>query len=115
MLSHGVFFEYMKRYLAHHTVSKDFTVDDAVMADFKNYLKSEKIDYTDADFNTNQAWLKTNIRSQLFISQFGANAGFKVARDEDPALAKALTFMPEALALEERSDKSRETKTASIK
>lgn len=115
MLSHGVFFEYMKRYLAHHTVSKDFVVDDAVLTDFKSYLKSEKIDYTDADFNTNQAWLKTNIRSQLFISQFGANAGFKVARDEDPAIAKALTFMPEALALEERSDKSRETKTASIK
>ena len=114
MLSHGVFFEFMKRYLAKHTVSKDFTVDDAVLAEFKNSLKTDKVEFSDAEFNTNTAWLKTNIRSQIFISQFGANAGFKVARDEDPTLTKALTFMPEALALEERSDKSRETKTASI-
>jgi carboxyl-terminal processing protease len=114
MLGHGVFFEFMKRYLAKHTVNKEFVVDDAVLSDFKTYLKSEKIDYSDADFTTNAAWLKTNIRSQIFISQFGANAGFKVARDEDPTLIKALTFMPEALALEERSDKAREVKTASI-
>ncbi|HEY9138674.1 MAG TPA: S41 family peptidase [Terriglobus sp.] len=114
MLGHGVFFEFMKRYLAKHTVNKEFVVDDAVLSDFKAYLKSEKIDYSDADFTTNAAWLKTNIKSQLFISQFGANAGFKVARDEDPTLTKALTFMPEALALEERSDKAREVKTASI-
>ncbi|MEK6399067.1 MAG: S41 family peptidase [Terriglobus sp.] len=114
MLSHGVFFEFMKRYLAKHTVNKDFVVDDAVLAEFKNSLKTDKVDYSDADFAANTVWLKTNIKSQLFISQFGANAGFKVARDEDPTLTKALTFMPEALALEERSDKAREVKTASI-
>ena len=114
LLAHAAFFDFMKHYLAHRSIDKDFQVDDAVLTDFKGFLKTEKVDYSDADFNTNLAWVKMNIKSQLFISQFGANEGFRAAKDDDPQIAKALTFMPEALALEERSDKSKEQKTASI-
>lgn len=115
LLSHAAFFDYMKHYLAHRSIDKNFQVDDAVLTDFKSFLKTDKVDYSDADFNTNLSWIKMNIRSQLFISQFGANEGFRAAKDDDPQIAKALTFMPEALALEERSDKSKEQRTASIK
>ncbi len=114
LAGHGAFFNFTKHYLAHRTIDKDFTVDDAVLADFKSFLKSEKIDYTDADFTANLQWIKSNIKGDLFTSQFGANEGFRARTDEDPQVAKALTYMPEALALEERSDKSKETKTASI-
>ena len=111
---HGAFFNFTKHYLAHRQISKDFTVDDAVLADFKSFLKSEKIEYTDADFNTNLAWTKTNIKGALFNSQFGATEAFRARTDDDPEIAKALGYMPEALALEERSDKSKETRTASL-
>lgn len=111
---HGAFFNFTKHYLAHKQIGRDFTVDDAVLADFKGFLKSEKIDYTDADFTTNLAWTRTNIKGSLFVSQFGATEGFRARTDEDPEVAKALSYMPEALALEERSDKSKETKTASL-
>jgi len=115
LLTHGAFFDFMKKYLAHRTITKDFVVDDAVMNEFKSYLKSEKIDFTDADMNTNLVWVKSNIKRQLFISQFGATEGFRVAMNEDPEIAKALTFMPEAIALEEGSAPGREVKTASIR
>ena len=59
--------------------------------------------------------MKSNIKGSLFTSQFGTNEGFRARTDDDPQVAKAITFMPEALALEERSDKSRETRTASLK
>ena len=111
---HGAFFNFTKRYLSHRQITKDFTVDDAVLNDFKSFLKTEKIDFTDADFNTNLAWTKTNIKGSLFTSQFGATEGFRARTDDDPEITKALTYMPEALALEERSDKSKETKTASL-
>jgi carboxyl-terminal processing protease len=114
LAGHGAFFNFTKHYLAHRDVPKDFVVDDAVLTDFKGFLKSEKIDYSDADFNTNLQWVKMNIKGELFVSQFGANVGLRARTDEDPQIAKALTFMPEALALEERSDKSKETKTASL-
>ena len=85
-----------------------------MLNDFKAFLKSDKVEYNDNDFNANLAWLKTNIKSSLFVSQFGATEGFRARTDDDPQIAKALTFMPEALALEERSDKAKETKTASL-
>lgn len=115
LLIHGAFFNFTKHYLAHRDIPKDFAVDDAVLADFKSFLKSEKIDYTDADITGNLQWLKSNIKGELFTSQFGANEGFRARTDDDPQIAKALTYMPEALALEERSTKSRETRTASLK
>jgi carboxyl-terminal processing protease len=111
---HGAFFNFTKHYLAHKQITKDFIVDDAVLNDFKSFLKSEKIDYTDADFNANLAWTKTNIKGSLFNSQFGATEAFRVRTDDDPEIAKALGYMPEAIALEERSDKSKETRTASL-
>ncbi len=114
LLIHGAFFNFTKHYLAHRSIPKDFTVDDAVMTDFKGFLKAEKIDYTDGDLNTNLAWIKSNIKGSLFISQFGANEGLRARTDEDPQVAKAITFMPEALALEERSNKSKDTKTARL-
>ncbi len=114
LAGHGVFFNFTKHYLAHRDIQKDFTVDDAVLADFKGFLKTEKVEYNDNDFNTNLQWIKSNIKGELFNSQFGATEGFRARTDEDPTLAKALTFMPEALALEERSDKNRDQKTASL-
>ncbi len=111
---HGAFFNFAKHYLAHKQISKDFTVDDAVLTDFKGFLKTEKIEYTDSDFNANLAWTKTSIKGSLFNSQFGATEAFRARTDEDPEVAKALSYMPEALALEERSDKSKETRTASL-
>jgi len=115
MAVHGVFFNFTKHYLAHRTIPKDFTVDDAVLTDFKAFLKQEKVDYNDNDFNANLPWLKSNIKGELFVSQFGANEGLRARTDDDPILAKAITFMPEALALEQTSDKTREAKTASLK
>ncbi len=114
LLVHGAFFDFTKHYLAHRDISKDFQVDDAVLSDFKVFLKSEKVEYSDADFAANLPWVKANLKGSLFTSQFGTTAGFRARTDEDPQVLKALTFMPEALALEQRSDKSRETRTASI-
>ena len=44
-----LFFDFTKHYLATHTVTKDFVVDDAIMQQFKDFLKANQIDYTDAD------------------------------------------------------------------
>ncbi|MGI4980870.1 MAG: S41 family peptidase [Janthinobacterium lividum] len=115
LLIHGAFFNFTKHYLAHRTIPDTFSVDDAVLTDFKSFLKAEKIDYTDADLTANLAWIKSNIKGSLFTSQFGANEGQRARTDEDPQILKAITFMPEALALEERSDKSKETKVASTR
>jgi carboxyl-terminal processing protease len=104
--------DFTKHYLASHTVSRDFAVDDAVLQQFKDFLKANQIDFSDADIASNLDWIKTNIKAELFTSQFGQLEGLKVRAQADPEIAKAITFLPEAMALEDR-DKGPQ-KTASL-
>jgi len=103
LYQHYAFFDFSKHYLANHAVGKDFVVDDAVMQQFKDFLKSDSVDYTDADLNGVADWVKEEIKSELFKSQFGQLEGLKVRAAWDPQIAKAITFLPEAQTLADRS------------
>jgi carboxyl-terminal processing protease len=114
---HRAFFDFATHYLANHTVSRDFVVDDALMGQFKDFLRAQKIDYTDKDVNDNLDWIKSSIKAELFTSQFGQAEGLKVRAEWDPQIKQALTYMPEALALEEHKLPSEQkgTETASTR
>jgi carboxyl-terminal processing protease len=113
LLQHYAFFNFSRHYLATRTIPRDFVVDDEVLTQFKDYLKANQIDASDADLANVGDWVKANIKSELFTSQFGQQEGLKVNAQADPEITKALTFMPEAMALEDR-DKSSQ-KTASLR
>jgi carboxyl-terminal processing protease len=70
------------------------------------------VDYTDAEVASVADWIKGNIKAELFTSQFGQAEGLKVRAEVDPEVIKAITYLPEATALEDR-DKSPQ-KTASL-
>ena len=114
LLQHYIFFNFSKHYLATHTVTRDFQVDDAVMSQFKDFLKSKDIEYTESDLTGVQDWVKASIKSDLYTSQFGQLEGLKVRADWDPEIAKAVTYIPEAQALEDHSTKTT-VRTASLK
>ncbi|MFT4112213.1 S41 family peptidase [Silvibacterium sp.] len=101
LAAHNVFFNFTKHYDINHTVSKDFQVDDAVMADFKQFLTAQNIAYTDQDLASVNDWLKTNIKAYLFGTQFGETQRLRLMADWDPMIAKALTYMPQAEQLEQ--------------
>ena len=94
---------FSKHYLATHTVGRDLVVDDEVLREFKEFLKANQVDSADADIAANLDWIKSNIKAELFTAQFGQLEGLKIRAQSDPEITKALTFMPEALALEDRS------------
>ena len=104
---------FTKHYLATHTVSKDFVVDDAIMQQFKDFLKANQVDASDADIAGVQDWIKSNIKAELFTAQFGQMEGLKVRAEADPEITKAMSFLPEALALEDRT-KGGQQNTASV-
>jgi carboxyl-terminal processing protease len=102
LLQHYAFFNFSKHYMAaHSSISKDFTVDDNVIQEFKAFLKSQNVDYSDSDVAGVQDWIKQSIKSELFTSQFGQLEGLKVRAEWDPQIAKAVTFIPEAQTLQE--------------
>jgi carboxyl-terminal processing protease len=113
LLIHYAFFNFSKHYLASHTLTKDFEVDDAVMQQFKSFLKDNQIEYTDADLAGVNDWIKASIKSELFTSQFGQLEGLKVRAQWDPQIAKAVSFLPEAQTLQDHYKLAQKTNTAS--
>jgi carboxyl-terminal processing protease len=97
----AVFFHFAPHYLANRTVDKNFQVDDAVLADFKQFLGTQSVPFSEADFNTNLDWVKVNIKEKILTSQLGQLQGLRTLADWDPQIQKALTFLPEAQALED--------------
>ncbi len=100
------FFHYAPVYFSTHaSVDRSFQVDDNVIAGFKQYLTNEGVQYTDKDIADNLEWIKVNIKDYVLASQFGSVAGLRVLADWDPMIQKALTFLPEAQALEDNAHK----------
>jgi carboxyl-terminal processing protease len=91
-------------------VDKNFKVDDAVIADFKKFLTSQNIGYTDADINGSRDWLDAQIKDKIFTIQFGQLQGLRVLADWDPTIQKALSYLPEAQALEDNAHKVEQEK-----
>jgi len=105
LLQHYAFFNFAKRYVVNHKVGHDFTVDDMVMQDFRKFLEEEKVAFTEGELLENQDWLRSNIKSELFVDAFGQEEGLKVRAETDPEVVKALDLMPQARALAENARK----------
>jgi carboxyl-terminal processing protease len=50
-------------------------------------------------------WLKVAIKEKIVTIQFGQLQGLRTRADWDPEIQKALTFLPEAQALEDNAHK----------
>ena len=100
LLYKDVFFHFAPLYLSTHTVDKNFQVNAEVLAEFKKFLTSQNIPWTDTDLNGVMDWLKIGIKDKIFTIQFGEEQGLRVRADWDPEIQKAITYLPEAQALE---------------
>jgi carboxyl-terminal processing protease len=100
-----VFFLFAPVYVSKHAVDANFDVNDGVINEFKQYLTSQNIAWTDADLNGVMDWLKTGIKDKIVTIQFGELQGLRTRADWDPMIQKALTFLPEAQALEDNAHK----------
>src|SRR5947199_2752369 len=75
LLQKYAFFNFAQRYLQGRTVDKNFEVNDAVLQDFRKFLDAQKIPYTEAEINEGIDWIKSQIKTELFIAQFGQQEG----------------------------------------
>src|SRR5256885_429364 len=105
LLQHYAFFNFAKRYVVGHKVTQNFEVDEAVMQDFHKFLDEEKIPFTEGELIENHDWLRSNIKSELFVDSFGQEEGLKVRAETDPEVMKALELLPQARALADNARK----------
>jgi carboxyl-terminal processing protease len=102
MLQHYAFFNFAKHYMVnHHPDEKKFEVDENLLQEFRKFMDSENIPYTEADLVQNNDWVRSNIKSEIFIDAFGQDEGLKVRAEADPEIVKALDLLPQARQLAE--------------
>jgi carboxyl-terminal processing protease len=99
LLQHYAFFNFAKRYVVNHHPTKSFEVDEAAMQEFRKSLDEASIPYTQADLIDNTDWIKSNIKSEIFVDAFGQDEGLKVRAESDPQVVKGLELLPQAKAL----------------
>ena len=99
LLQHYAFFNFAKHYVITHHPTNKFEVDDVVLQDFRKFLDEEKIPYTESDLVENNDWIRSSIRSEIFVDAFGQEEGLKVRAESDPQVIKALDLLPQAKAL----------------
>ena len=74
-------------------------ITDAILDDFKEFLRSRKIDFKEEDIQANIDFIKRRIKQEVYTSSFGLQEGFKIAVSGDTQVMKALEVLPEAKAL----------------
>jgi carboxyl-terminal processing protease len=87
------------------TITKDFQVDDAILADFRKYLTAHNVRYTEPEMSENLDWIKRKIKEEVFVYNYGQQEGFKVELEADPQLLAAVEAVPQARALYEKARK----------
>ena len=106
LLQKYAFFNFSKHYVINHKVAQSFQVDDAVMQEFRKFLDSQQITFTEADLAENNDWIRSNIKAELFVNEFGQQQGLIVHTENDPAVAKALDLLPKAKELADNAKKT---------
>jgi carboxyl-terminal processing protease len=99
LLQHYAFFNFAKHYVVSNHPTKSFEVDDATLQEFRKFLDDEKIPYTEAELAQNNDWVRSSIKSEIFVDAFGQEEGLKVRAESDPDVVKALDLMPQAKQL----------------
>jgi carboxyl-terminal processing protease len=105
LLQHYAFFNFAKHYAIEHKIGKNFEVDEPVLQAFRKFLNDQKVVYTEADLASITEWVKTRIKSEIYVDAFGQEEGLKVSAENDPEVLRALDLMSQAKQLAENAKK----------
>ena len=75
---------------------RQFEVTEAVLADFQEFLDSQKISATEADVRENLEFVKRGIKAEVLTCLFGILDGFKIRAEGDDQIKKAIESLPQA-------------------
>ncbi|MBI2835530.1 MAG: S41 family peptidase [Acidobacteria bacterium] len=77
-------------------VEHGFAVDDAMVADFKDQVKLDRVNVDDQSFKQNDAFIRAMIRYQINLALFGVDEARRLLISQDPQAQFALSLFPEA-------------------
>jgi carboxyl-terminal processing protease len=94
-------------------LSPDFTVTDALLAEFKAFAQKTPVKWDEAAWQQDLAFTKAMIKKEIDVDLFGVSAAYSNLAKSDPQLQFALAQFPEAQQLlETKRSSGRRTTTA---
>lgn len=103
-----VFFNFAKKYEAIEKSSKNsllekldknFKVDEKMINNFKNFITSEKIEFTEEEFNADLNEISRQIEREIRLALWGTEDAHKTYLKEDNLIKEALKHFNDAMAL----------------
>jgi len=102
------FFNYSVSYFgprADVTLPKGWEPDERIIEQFHDFMLKNKFDFTEADFTANRAWIKQELKREMYITAFSYEDSQRIAIEQDPAVQKAVESMPNAKKLLDNAKK----------
>ncbi|MFN7924614.1 MAG: S41 family peptidase [Bryobacteraceae bacterium] len=93
------FLNFTAKYLSSHDrgkINKDWSPDQGVMSDYKQFLLKEGFQFTEAEFTENETWVKQQIRKEFFVTVFNIEESRRMEVENDPMVQKAIEAFPKA-------------------
>ena len=75
-------------------------------------MTSQNIEWKNEDFNGPMDWIKANIKSKILQVQFGHLQDLRTLADWDPMISQAISYLPQAQALEDQAKKADEQRAS---
>jgi carboxyl-terminal processing protease len=106
LLQNSAFFNYTPHYLAAHPhPPKALIVNEAMLDDFRLFLRDQKRQYNEAEFAADLDFIKQQLRFNILVSEYGQVEATRLTIDDDDAVQKAIELMPQAKELAENAKK----------
>jgi len=92
---------YTRHFFSQHTqqLAAGWNVDDAQMADLKNWLKAQKFVFTDADFTKEYEPVRRALQEEIYRTAFNSDTAMKYQYETDPEVLAAVAAVPKAQVL----------------
>jgi carboxyl-terminal processing protease len=81
------------------TLPDGWQPDEDVMQRFKTFIKSQKIEFTEDEWNANKEWIRGQIRYELYFRAWDKTAADRAMWQDDPEVKKGVENLPKAQTL----------------
>jgi carboxyl-terminal processing protease len=117
LMAPGAFFHFGSRYFgaARPHLAEDWVPDEETFGRFAEYLRSQQIAFTEAEFAANREWMRDQIRYELYFRAFDKKTADRAAYHADPEVQRAVESLPKAQALLQQAERAMARRSAAAR
>lgn len=91
----GHFFHFAVDYTLENEIALDFWPDEALFLQFREYLDSEEIEYTEEEFAESYLYIERALLREIALREWPMSRYYEVTAPHDEAIVRAIEFLTE--------------------